>query len=314
MKFEYFRDEERGHFTVTECMKRYWAASLKTVEIFDRICEKHSLRYWADCGTLLGAYRHRGFIPWDDDLDLGMPRKDYNRFLEIAGDELPDGYYVSTFDSKNHRYNGITVIINHRGTLYTPEILGTYYNCPFPVGFDLYPYDECPSDADDLAGWRLDYLKELTAIHYMRDELDSKGSTDYSPLIRKEMTAEAVAARYMGTGSDDIARFIFYAIHNTKPCLKRQWYETLVDMPFETGTIPVPLYTEAVLLGMFGPDYVRPINAASAHDYPLYKRDIIEMIKTLGRGGIRLSDLPPMLQYINREAALRGITAEVDIR
>ena len=69
---------------------------------FKRICEKHDLRYFLDYGTLLGAVRHGGFIPWDDDVDVTMPYKDYMRFLEIAQEELGDGYFLQTNDTDRH--------------------------------------------------------------------------------------------------------------------------------------------------------------------------------------------------------------------
>jgi lipopolysaccharide cholinephosphotransferase len=62
----------------------------------DKFCRKHNLKYWLDSGTLLGAVRHKGFIPWDDDLDICMPVEDYDRFLEIAPKELPDYLFVQT--------------------------------------------------------------------------------------------------------------------------------------------------------------------------------------------------------------------------
>jgi len=63
---------------------------------FDAICKKHQLQYWLDSGTLLGAVRHRGFIPWDDDIDLAMPVEDYNKFLDIAESELSSDIFFQT--------------------------------------------------------------------------------------------------------------------------------------------------------------------------------------------------------------------------
>lgn len=65
------------------------------VEI-DNICRKHNIKYWIDFGTLLGAVRHKGFIPWDDDIDVTMPSEDYRRFMEIAPKELPDTLFLQT--------------------------------------------------------------------------------------------------------------------------------------------------------------------------------------------------------------------------
>ena len=63
---------------------------------FDLICKKHKLQYWLDSGTLLGAVRHAGFIPWDDDIDLSMPVEDYNKFIEIAKNELSENIFFQT--------------------------------------------------------------------------------------------------------------------------------------------------------------------------------------------------------------------------
>ena len=80
---------------------------LAILEEIDKICKRHKIEYWLDGGTLLGAVRHGGFIPWDDDIDIGMSQEDEKRFEEIAPKELPDWLYLQTPQSdpgsKNHR-------------------------------------------------------------------------------------------------------------------------------------------------------------------------------------------------------------------
>lgn len=65
----------------------------------DKICTEHHLTYWLEGGTLLGAVRHHGFIPWDDDMDISMPRKDYEQFLKIAPQLLPKDLFLQTQQS-----------------------------------------------------------------------------------------------------------------------------------------------------------------------------------------------------------------------
>ena len=80
---------------------------------FDAICKKHQLQYWLDSGTLLGAVRHQGFIPWDDDIDLSMPIEDYNKFLKIAQNELSNDIFFQTSKTdKNFKFNYIKLRSN----------------------------------------------------------------------------------------------------------------------------------------------------------------------------------------------------------
>ena len=99
-------DEMRNGFLVTSHRKKLWNVQIGLINEFDRVCKKHNLRWFADSGTLLGAARHKGFIPWDDDVDLIMLRPDYNKFLEVAPTEISypyffDNWYDYTIESEN---------------------------------------------------------------------------------------------------------------------------------------------------------------------------------------------------------------------
>ncbi len=81
----------------------------------DKICRKNDLKYWLDSGTLLGAVRHKGFIPWDDDLDICMPVEDYDKFLEIAQNELPDYMFVQTKKTDKYYKRDFAKIRSNKG-------------------------------------------------------------------------------------------------------------------------------------------------------------------------------------------------------
>lgn len=98
-----YRDEMRDGFLVTSHRKKLWNVQLNLIKEFARICKKYNLRWFAYGGTLLGAARHKGFIPWDDNIDLAMLRPDYEKFKSIVEEELKDHPYYKPWFWYNYR-------------------------------------------------------------------------------------------------------------------------------------------------------------------------------------------------------------------
>lgn len=99
----FFEEEVLCDYRVSKEMKAIWGVEFDLLVEFDRICRKYELKYSLAFGALLGAIRHNGFIPWDDDLDVFMPRKDYELFINIAQSELDSPYFMQ-IPGKDHDY------------------------------------------------------------------------------------------------------------------------------------------------------------------------------------------------------------------
>lgn len=80
-----------------EALKKLQLNELEILKTIAALCDEHGIAWFIDAGTLLGAARHQGFIPWDDDIDIAMLRSDFDRFIEVARGHLPDGYSLHTF-------------------------------------------------------------------------------------------------------------------------------------------------------------------------------------------------------------------------
>ena len=90
----------------TYTMEEIHKIDLKIAKDFIRICKKHKLTYYIIGGTFLGAIRHKGFIPWDDDMDIAMPREDYDKFVKIANSEFPETFRFECYENtKDYPYN-----------------------------------------------------------------------------------------------------------------------------------------------------------------------------------------------------------------
>lgn len=107
-------------------------------------CDAHGIRYWLTCGTLLGAIRHQGYIPWDDDIDVGMLRSDFARFLEAFGQERDGGrYYVICNELDPTCPYAYAKVLDRQTVLYEPDENGPRLR----VNIDVFVYDNAPADA-----------------------------------------------------------------------------------------------------------------------------------------------------------------------
>lgn len=112
-----------------------------------KVCDQLNLRYFAIGGTCLGAIRHNGFIPWDDDMDFGMPRKDYETFLKKAPLLLPNYLFVQTHESDKHYYYPFMKIRDSRTTAVEYELKNFKIN--HGLWIDIFPMDGLPEEKKD---------------------------------------------------------------------------------------------------------------------------------------------------------------------
>ena len=120
-------------------LRRLQMMELEILEAIDSVCREHGITYFLDSGTVLGARRHGGFIPWDDDIDLGMPREDYERFLEVAPAAL-GGRFCVTCPRMNPRQAALFAKVMLTGTRFVTD---ETEEAGFDQGVfvDIFPYD-----------------------------------------------------------------------------------------------------------------------------------------------------------------------------
>ena len=126
-------------------LRKVQLVQLEIAKEVKRVCEENDIQYFLDSGTLLGAIRHKGFIPWDDDLDLGMVRAEYDKFLKIAPQKLSPKYKLITWE-KEQEYPHQFCKIMKIGTTYLEE--AQKGNATSGIFVDIFPYDNFPDDVE----------------------------------------------------------------------------------------------------------------------------------------------------------------------
>ena len=128
-----------------QILRQLQLTMLETLKVFDAFCRKHGIRYSLYAGSLLGAVRHQGFIPWDDDLDVCMSREEYDRFIALWEQESPEGYILQTKENTPAYWQSFAKLRkDHTTFLQEEREAGRYHTGIF---LDIFPLDRMPSGA-----------------------------------------------------------------------------------------------------------------------------------------------------------------------
>ncbi|MBQ7563247.1 MAG: LicD family protein [Lachnospiraceae bacterium] len=296
----FYESEVREGYYVPSKMKRAWGAILTVLNEIDLVCKRHGLKWWMDFGSMLATVRHHGFIPWDDDVDIGMLREDYEAFLRYAREELPKGYVLFNFRNSNIMHEYFTRVNTQDIFNITEEYLEANAGFPYVAGVDLMCIDYIspkfdkevvdivkPIDqfADAIGDETLfkdipehqDFIRTIekkSRHHFNRSKPLAQQLRNfcegYFTMIKKS------EAEYAGAVSAHVMRYESY-----NGIFPIRYYEELIEMPYEFMTVPVPLHYNEMISKVFG-NYMQPYRGGGTHHYPYYLDDENYTIEILG--------------------------------
>ena len=292
MKFckEFFEDEVRDGFFVPAEIKQAWAAELEVLSEIDKICKKHHIQYFADWGTLLATVRHEGFIPWDDDLDIVMKRDEYNRFMEIANTELPEGFSAYNFRNHDDFWLFLGRVVGKPRICFEQEHLDRFHQFPYIAGVDIFVLDYVSKDevaekerdtlamhtiaiADMIGEGRLDGLMREHELQKIEMECDIKISRGLSDVELKRSLygiVELIFSRFTDEESDQLSQLFPHGLRNPNFRFPKECYKAAIELPYENTRIPVPIQYCKMLKDRYG-NYMELVRNAGGHDYPFFE-------------------------------------------
>lgn len=285
----FYEPEVREGFYVPSEMKRCWAATLEVLEEVTKVCRRHNITFYAEYGTMLGAVRHHGMIPWDDDFDISMKRPDYIRFLKYAREELPEGYVVLSSYTHHEFRNFIGRVTNSNFINFNQEFLRKNHEFPYLAGIDIFPLDFVPPKEEEAEALRsLVKLARAVANVIEPDETD----IDNIPEVRDNLIylfeacgekpkegeyvrqqlyimVDRLMATYKEEECKEIANMDFW-VETGDHVYPKEYYAYTINVPFEYFSLPVPLYYDKILQMNYGPNYMTPIKNWDFHEFPIY--------------------------------------------
>ena len=251
------------------------------LEILDYVadyCEKKNIRYWIDNGTLLGAVRHKGYIPWDDDIDIGMLREDYDQFTKKFNQDSIQRFKVHCIENDPDFYLPHAKVYDTTTLLFEPDETG-HKSC---VNIDIFVYDNAP-DNDDLVKKmydRRDSLRKKYSIQHKQSIPQGNAIVKafkymyrflYSllPQVRMEQMVEN-SKQFANTKTKRVGNFTSF----TRMTCDRHVFDEFVDIEFEGKTYKAPKGYDEWLHSFYG-DYMQlppPEKRVSHHSFIAYKK------------------------------------------
>jgi len=301
--------EVRSNYHVSERMKRVWAVQLDMLNEIDRVFSAHNIRWWVFGGTLLGAIRHKGYIPWDDDIDIAVPRKDYDLLRTIGPKLFRHPYFYQDEFSEPGIMYGHAKLRNVETTMITEKyIINNNGSCAFCHGVfvDIFPLDNIPDDEKERENWINDIKTIAVPAWRLR-----KYSHRHIPVKDNNMDAQLALLEEIKRPNllFEIYEQLLskYSVGNTqKVCIYGLWrkdsrwifnntcFKETEYVPFEFLTVPIPGGYNSVLTQLYGDWWVMrqdrsmhsEINGSfydTEHSYEMYvdkvcgvKRDLVK--------------------------------------
>lgn len=251
-----------------------WHIEIKMLEYLLNICREYNLRCFADGGTLLGAVRHSGFIPWDDDVDIIMFREDYDKLLKIGKTVFQNPIFFQSYETDSDYFHP-HIQLRYMGT--TAILLSEKNHVRFHQGIfiDIFPLDGVPQDKiRRFFQWgKILVYRKLSTIIGMHDQKNLRIKKILKPIIshktifQLQNSLNNECRKYQNS---NLATLLSINRTSSTNLLQRSWYDETVFLPFENIQIPAPREYDKVLRVKYGADYMIPQKKRCMHGEILF--------------------------------------------